>query len=101
LAPTRNTSVELMLIPKTPRFDFATAKWAAIKSRLPFLGAGVTDAAGRERYNKLLKNKPKSLAGLLNITTAMAQIFLPIGTPLDYVKQIKWDESLEQDRFFG
>src|SRR5579863_9643325 len=45
------------------------------------------------------------LACLLNITTAMAQIFLPTGTPLDYIKMINWeltgDYKMAQDRFFG
>jgi hypothetical protein len=48
-----------------------------------------------------VKNKPRSLAALLNITTAMEQVFLPHGTPLDYITQIKWDDSLAQDRFFA
>ena len=40
------------------------------------------------------------LAALLNLTIAMSQIQLPRGTPLDYIKQIAWDE-LAQDRFFA
>jgi hypothetical protein len=101
LALGQPASVALMLLPNTPRFDFSSAKWAAVKALLPFLAAGVSDAVGRDRYNKLMRTKPRSLAGLLNITTAMSQIFLPIGTPLEYIKQIKWDESLAQDRFFA
>jgi hypothetical protein len=31
----------------------------------------------------------------------MEQIHLPIGTPLDYLKEIKWEDSLAQDRFFA
>jgi hypothetical protein len=31
----------------------------------------------------------------------MEQIQLPQGTPLDYLKQLKWDDSLAQDRFFA
>ena len=31
------------------------------------------------------------LACLLNITTAMSQIFLPSKTPVDYIKEINWD----------
>ena len=42
---------------------------------------------------RLMENKPESLAALLNITTAMSQIFLPVGTPLDYLKQVIWDDS--------
>jgi hypothetical protein len=42
-----------------------------------------------------------SLAALLNITTAMKEINLPDGTPLDYLRQLKWDDTLAQDRFFA
>jgi len=31
----------------------------------------------------------------------MGQINLPQGTPLDYLKQILWDDSFAQDRFFA
>jgi hypothetical protein len=41
------------------------------------------------------------LACLLNITTAMEQIHLPSGTPLDYFQELVWDDSMAQDRFFG
>jgi hypothetical protein len=41
------------------------------------------------------------LASLLNLATAMKAIQLPNNTPLDYFKEILWDESLAQDRFFG
>jgi hypothetical protein len=80
----------------------ANAKWDDIKSALPFLSAGVSDDVGRNRYSGLMENKPKSLAALLNITTAMNQILLTgSNTPLSYIKQIVWDDSLAQDRFFA
>ena len=31
----------------------------------------------------------------------MEQIFLPSGSPLDYFRQLIWDGSMQQDRFFG
>jgi hypothetical protein len=95
------TSLDLMLIPKDPGFNFAPASWDAIKLKLPFLANGVDDQAGRARYEGLMEATPKRLAALLNITTAMSQILLPQKTPLDYLKQIKWDDSLAQDRFFA
>jgi len=53
------------------------------------------------RYEDLLERKPLSLAALLNITTAMREIHLPERSPLDYLRQLKWDDSLAQDRFFA
>ena len=101
LSPPQPSTVDLMLIPKDPQFNFADALWDAIKAELPFLASGVDDATGRDRYGMLMEKKPESLAALLNITTAMSQIFLPQGTPLDYIKQVIWDDSLAQDRFFA
>jgi hypothetical protein len=49
----------------------------------------------------LRQNKPPALASLLNLVTAMKTIQLPSKTPLDYFKEILWDDSLAQDRFFG
>jgi len=45
--------------------------------------------------------RPLSLAALLNISTAMKEIHLPEGNPLDYLRELKWDDSLAQDRFFA
>jgi hypothetical protein len=101
LSHTLATTVDLMLIPKDPGFNFSSASWDAIKAKMPFLASGVSDPAGRARYEDLLENKPDCLAALLNITTAMGQINLPKGTPLDYLKQIEWDNTLAQDRFFA
>lgn len=90
-----------MLIPKQSRFNVAAAGWDVMKMRLPFLASGTDDAGRKARYENLLGSKSKSLAALLNITTAMGQINLAHGTPLDYLRQIKWDDSLAQDRFFA
>jgi hypothetical protein len=41
------------------------------------------------------------LACFFNLATAMEQIHLPVGTPLTYIKELIWDKSLQQDRFFA
>ena len=101
LSPKAPGSVDLMLIPKPARFNFADATWDRITADLPFLRGDVPDAEARSRYEALLTDKPNSAAGLLNITTAMSQIFLPLGSPLQYLKRLKWDDTLAQDRFFA
>jgi hypothetical protein len=101
LSPSLPATLDLMLIPKDPELNFADAPWDSIKTALQFLANGVDDAVGKQRYGDLMEDKPVALAALLNITTAMQQIFLPQGTPLGYLKQIKWDDSLAQDRFFA
>lgn len=101
LSPQQPVTLDLMLVPKDPQLNFADAKWDTIEAQLPFLSAGIGDAAGEQRYEDAMENKPKSLASLLNLTTAMKQIFLPQGTPLDYLKQMIWDDTFAQDRFFA
>jgi len=101
LSPALPSVLDLMLLPNDAHFNFSMANWDLAKTRLPFLASGVDDATGKARYEYLLENKPAALAALLNITTAMCQIHLPKGTPLDYLKRIKWDDSMAQDRFFA
>jgi hypothetical protein len=33
--------------------------------------------------------------------TAMSEVHLPGGTPLNYIRELIWDETMEQDRFFA
>ena len=101
LTATTPTTLDLMLLPAKSKFVFGDADWATIKEALPFLAKGVDPGEAQSRYEKLMATKPATLAALLNITTAMSQIFLPVGTPLDYLKQIVWDDSMAQDRFFA
>jgi len=101
LSPRQPVVLDLMLIPTNPGLNFADALWDSIKIRLPFLAYGVDDSAGKTRYGNLMEDKPKALAALLNITTAMGQISLRDGNPLQYLKQIIWDDTLAQDRFFA
>jgi hypothetical protein len=104
----RNTvqSIDLMLLRNDAEFNFHDALWPALQQSHPELirllshGAS-SDAAAQSRYSDLMENRPGSLASFLNLTTAMAQIQLPIGTPLDYIKELVWDDSFAQDRFFA
>lgn len=95
--------VDLMLIPKGADFKFQS--WTEINTTDPvvaaFIAVGSSDAEAQEHYDGLQKKKPKALASLLNLATAMKAIQLPSKTPLDYFKTILWDQSLAQDRFFG
>ena len=97
------TTLDIMLIPNDPGFSFVNARWAAAKSAYPFVASDVPDAAGETRYDNLLDQTERSLACLLNLGEAMSQIALPQGTPLDYIKQLRWDAPYApaQDRFFG
>lgn len=96
-------SVDLMLL--EDKADFKFQAWDVLKRSDPvisnFITTGSTDAEARAHYDNLRQNKPPALASLLNLVTAMKAIQLPSHTPLDYFKEILWDESLVQDRFFG
>src|SRR5207245_10983456 len=55
----------------------------------------------RDRDTEVMENRSEALTCLLNITTAMAGIHLPVGNPLQYFKELIWDHTMAQDRFFG
>jgi hypothetical protein len=84
------TTLNIMLVPNTPNFNFPGGLWPASKNRHPFLAAGANDAKGEQRYNDLLENKVPSLASIHNLCEAMSQIPLAQGTPLSYIKQLIW-----------
>jgi hypothetical protein len=96
-------TLDIMLVPDDPGFNFVNAKWDAAKAQYPFLGGDVDDAAGATRYDNLMEQSEKVLACFLNLGEAMSQIALSQGTPLDYIKQVRWDAPYApaQDRFFG
>ena len=92
--------VDLMLLPKPSRFAFAA--WADLPA--PFAGllaAGVPPADAEARYAGLMRDRPASLAALLNILTAAGAVLLGHGTALGFLKELVWDESMAQDRFFA
>jgi hypothetical protein len=96
------TTLDIMLISNDPGFSFVNARFAAASALYPFIAAGASEADGESRYDDLLEQE-KPLASLLNLGEAMSQINLSQGTPLDYIKQIRWDAPYApaQDRFFG
>ncbi len=96
-------SVDLMLL--EDKADFKFLAWDALKTAdavvAGFIATSSSDADAQAHYENLRKKKPAALASLLNLVTAMKTIQLPSKTPLDYFKEILWDDSLVQDRFFG
>jgi hypothetical protein len=97
------TTLDIMLISKNPVFNFADGPWETAKTAYPFLAAGADDATGAERYSGLIEQTPKALACILNLSEAMSQINLSQGSPLNYMKQLRWDGQYApaQDRFFA
>ena len=97
--------IDLMLLPTGADFNFSAARWETLQTRDTRLfevlshGAG-SDREAKERYTALMEDRPASLAALLNIATASADIHLPSGTPMTYVKVLDWD-GIMVDRFFG
>ncbi|HEY4046366.1 MAG TPA: hypothetical protein VGM27_05805 [Acidobacteriaceae bacterium] len=96
------TTLDIMLIKNEPSYNFANALWPVAKAAYPFIASDVDNATGEQRYSDLIE-KEKPLACLLNLGEAMSQIALSQGTPLDYIKQLRWDAPYApaQDRFFG
>jgi hypothetical protein len=105
--------VDLMLLPKQGTFNFSGASWASLRQTYPkvlsILSHGAAnDQAAQDRYETLMERKPLSLASLWNLMTGMAAIHLPQGTPVDYLKEIVWQDmpsdelfAPAQDRFYA
>ena len=113
LSPQFTQVVDLMLIPKPCQFDFGQAGFATLQQTRP---AFTTILSGIEpnaatRFDALLQNDAandyltgRQAADVLNIMTSMSDIHLPVGTALDYLKAVIWDEEdhgLKPDRFFA
>jgi hypothetical protein len=96
-------TLDIMLVSDDAGFSFADAPWPTAKDRYPFLGSDLDDAAGAARYADFMEASQRPLACLLNLGEAMSQIVLSQGTPLDYIKQMRWDAPYNpaQDRFFA
>jgi hypothetical protein len=102
--------VDIMLLGKDATFGFRDARWDSLKLNCKeyasLLAAGADDdPAAQDRYTQLMETKPAVLACFFNLVTAMSQIHLPDGTPLDYIHELIWDDSqqqgMKQDRFFA
>lgn len=95
--------IDIMLLRKSNSFNFQAAAWDKLTSThrqlTDFLSKG--NANVKKDYQDLMNNKPATLAALLNLTTALSQVNLSVGTPMDYLKKLEWDDTLQQDRFFA
>ncbi len=98
-------TVDLMLLRKKSVFNFQGAAWERLKQTDPglwtLLTAGTSETVAKKRYEELMRTKPGSLAGLLNLSTAMRDVDLPSGRLLSYLKELVWDNTLAEDRFFA
>ena len=100
-------TIDLMLLSKDAEFNFTGARWATLEQTHPWLTqlfarGAETPAEAQQRYQQLMDNEPNALASLLNLTTAMSQISLPQGTPLQYLQKMNWsNEAIKPDRFFA
>ncbi len=105
ISPTAQQHLDLMLLPKDGTFKFRNAQLPVLQESSPKLFAllthGVSSDDAKKRYEQLMEDKPAALAALLNIATALADIHLPVGNPLDYFKEMIWDDSIQRDRFFA
>jgi len=106
VAPNTLRPVFLMLLPKDGGFNFNQAHWTDIETSHPevhkIFGADTTNKkTSKDRYESLIEDQGIVAAGMWNILTAMGQLQLSTGTALSYFRQIRWDASLQQDRFFG
>jgi len=104
--PANPAVVDIMLVGKNAAFNFRNATWARLNQTFPayaaLLSAGAADdASAAERYSQLMETRPQVLACYFNLVTAMSQIQLPVKTPLDYIKELIWDDAMQEDRFFA
>ena len=98
--------VDIMLLGKDASFNFRNAGWSDLKQNhsdyADLLAAGAADDDEAEnRYSDLMENRAPVLACYFNLVTAMSQIHLPVKTPLAYIKELIWDDTMAQDRFFA
>src|SRR4051812_6637092 len=103
ISPEVDQYVDIMLLADDADFQFSP--WSDITMNHPaissFLCCGETATDAEKTFTALAKKNPQTAASLLNRASAMASIHLPSGSPLEYFKEILWDDSLAQDRLFA
>jgi hypothetical protein len=104
--PVNPAVVDIMLLKQDATCNFRNATWDRLNQRYPvyaaLLRAGAADnASAADRYSQLMEDRPQVLACYFNLVTAMSQIKLPVKTPLDYIRELIWDDTMQQDRFFA
>ena len=102
--PKVHKTLKLLLIPDNATLTFPT--WVELKANHPttakLIGGGVSEQEAEARYLALGKEKPLPLASLMNLSAAMSELEIGGGkTPMDFIKEVIWDDTLKQDRFFG
>ena len=104
-SPNSPQTLDIMLLKKNGTYNFANAKWEVLNAwndkAFALLTGGVDATTAQSRYSDLMEAAAPVLACFFNLTTAMAAISLPQGTPLDYFREMIWDASFAQDRFFA
>jgi hypothetical protein len=97
--------LDLMLIPKNGAFGFSAATWANLPRHEPMFrlvtSGAATEGAARERYEGLMEQNNLVLGALLNLMSGAQTIPLAAGSPLQFYKELVWDGSMKQDRFFA
>jgi hypothetical protein len=106
VSPSILRPVFLMLLPRHSRWDFSEAQWDVLQDThsalIELFAQGAADeAVAQARYERIMEERPDSLACLLNILTIMKDIDLPERTPLDYLRLLLWDDTMAEDRFFA
>ncbi|PYU26362.1 MAG: hypothetical protein DMG30_02405 [Acidobacteria bacterium] len=99
----RENPITLMLVKGNATFRFQS--WDDLKrddlEAVGFLVCEGDEASARANYERVAREHPEVLASLLNLIAAMRGIKLGDASPLVYFKQILWDSTMAQDRFFG
>ena len=104
--PVNPAVVDIMLLKQDATCNFRNATWDRLNQQYPayaaLLRAGAADnPSAADRYSQLMEDRPRVLACYFNLVTAMSQIQLPVKTPLDYIRELIWDDTMQQDRFFA
>jgi hypothetical protein len=103
--PDAVVNLDLMLIPKDGAFEFAQAKWANMPPNEALFGliksGSESETAAKARYEQLMEDKNFVLGALLNLMSGIQTIPLGAGNPLQFYKELIWDDSMNQDRFFA
>jgi len=106
VSPSVLRPVFLMLLPKESRFDFSQAQWDVLRNTHPpltqlFMQGATNEAHAQDRYEQKMEEQSSSIACMLNILTVMKDVDLPQLTPLDYLRELIWDDTMAEDRFFA
>lgn len=105
LSPQAPVTVDLMLAPENPVFNFADLTWDLAQQKMPFLAAapGESDQDAQDRFSQMMEtDSSKPLACMMNLVTAMNAIDLDGRSPASYIRQVRWDYKFPaQDRFFA